>query len=221
MNLPRFLWVPFELGRPFGTPNEPDFQRRVLHAALSLLERESGPTVLADFPDDAPATHDEIVWACPVSFTPDTGAEKDLPGAARAEMARLAAWAELAPAPRPNSAMTLDDMITLLAEVTENGSAGAPTGDRPLLESLRLAADDLRTWYLHAALQQPGSADSAARTDWFWRETAMGRLLGALAARLRDDPDPALRAFAERAVVPRDHWAIVPESPSRTGGSDE
>jgi len=53
MKLPRFLWVPFELGRPFGAPSEPDFQRRVLHEALLLLERSDGPVVLEDFPDDA------------------------------------------------------------------------------------------------------------------------------------------------------------------------
>ena len=40
MQLPRFLWVPFELGRPFGAPNEPDFQRCVLRTALELLERK-------------------------------------------------------------------------------------------------------------------------------------------------------------------------------------
>ena len=36
---PRALWVPFMLGRPFGAPGEPPFQRRVLRARLSLLER--------------------------------------------------------------------------------------------------------------------------------------------------------------------------------------
>ena len=39
MKPPRALAVPFELGRPFGAPNEPDFQRRVLRAVLDLLER--------------------------------------------------------------------------------------------------------------------------------------------------------------------------------------
>ena len=32
---PRALWVPFELGRPLGAPDEPDFQKRVLRAALA------------------------------------------------------------------------------------------------------------------------------------------------------------------------------------------
>ena len=37
MNPPRALWVPFILGRPFGVPNDPAFQRRVLLAVLGLL----------------------------------------------------------------------------------------------------------------------------------------------------------------------------------------
>ena len=32
---PRALWVPFMLGRPFGAPNDPDFQRRVLRHLLA------------------------------------------------------------------------------------------------------------------------------------------------------------------------------------------
>ena len=71
MRLPRFLWVPFELGRPFGAPHKPDFQRRVLREALELLEHSDGPVVLADFADDAPVTDDEMVWACPISFAPE------------------------------------------------------------------------------------------------------------------------------------------------------
>ena len=50
---PRALWVPFMLGRPFGAPNAPDFQRKVLRALLSLFERPAGP-VIEDFPEEAP-----------------------------------------------------------------------------------------------------------------------------------------------------------------------
>ncbi|MCH7711818.1 MAG: hypothetical protein IH903_09315, partial [Proteobacteria bacterium] len=37
---PRALWVPFELGRPFGAPDDSGFQKRVLLGALELLEAE-------------------------------------------------------------------------------------------------------------------------------------------------------------------------------------
>lgn len=40
---PRALWVPFELGRPLGQPNDSEFQMRVLRACLGLLDADSGP----------------------------------------------------------------------------------------------------------------------------------------------------------------------------------
>ena len=71
---PRALWVPFELGRPLGAPDAPDFQREVLRAALALLERPAGP-VIEDYPHEAPlasATADG--WACPVALpAPELG----------------------------------------------------------------------------------------------------------------------------------------------------
>ena len=45
---PRALWVPFELGRPLGLPDDSELQTRVLMAALRLLEAGDGP-VLEDF----------------------------------------------------------------------------------------------------------------------------------------------------------------------------
>ena len=45
---------------------------------------------------------------------------------------------------------------------------------------------------------------------------------GALAARLLESDDPTLRLFADRGIVPRDHWAIVPErAPDLTGDPDD
>ena len=49
---PRALWVPFIMGRPLGVPKDAAFQRRVLLAALNLLESASGPVVV-DYPEDA------------------------------------------------------------------------------------------------------------------------------------------------------------------------
>ena len=43
---PRALWVPFELGRPLGVPNDPAFQTRVLQAVLDLVRAESGPVLV-------------------------------------------------------------------------------------------------------------------------------------------------------------------------------
>lgn len=211
MRLPRFLWVPFELGRPFGAPHEPDFQRRVLHDALALVERTDGPIVLADFPDDAPSGDHETVWACPISFAAPETDEPDLVRATRAELRQLAPWAEVVPAPIANSGLDHDAMIDLLAVAAE-GKASA-------LEDIRLAADDLRTWYLHATAQQPGRASSSDRNTWLWRETALAHLLGCVVARLLDNPDPTVRLFAERGLVPRDHFELLVR-PNQNGATD-
>ncbi len=45
---PRSLFVPFPMGFPLGEPNNPELQRRVIAAALALLERNDVP-LLAEF----------------------------------------------------------------------------------------------------------------------------------------------------------------------------
>ena len=214
MQLPRFLWVPFELGRPFGAPRERDFQRHVLHEALALLERVDGPVVLADFPDDAPIGHDETAWSCPVSFARAAPDEPGLVARVRSEISQLSPWAELGTPLTPNSGLRLDDMIDHLSVITER-SAEDPVD----VEALRLVADDVRTWYLHAVVQQPGRSSSADRNLWFWRDTAVAHLLGRVAAALHDHPDPMVRVFAERGLVPRDHWDDLVPVPSLPNSS--
>jgi hypothetical protein len=46
---PRALWVPFPHGYPFGAPNDPALQRRVVEAALRLFESVGPPPVLEDY----------------------------------------------------------------------------------------------------------------------------------------------------------------------------
>lgn len=49
MSPPRALWVPFKHGYPLGEPNNPELQKRVMRAALKLLELEGPGPVLRDF----------------------------------------------------------------------------------------------------------------------------------------------------------------------------
>ena len=160
-----------------------------------------GRALPEDFPDDAPAGDDEIVWACPISFAAQDRDEPDLVRATRQELAQLAPWAEQRPAPVPNSALSPNAIVDLLAATDE--------GEHAPVQDIRLAADDLRTWYLHAAVQQPGRATSQERNTWFWRDTALAQLLGRVTARLLEDPDPIVRMFADRGLVPRDHFDVL------------
>ncbi len=218
MQLPRFLWVPFDLGRPFGAPNEPDFQRRVLRTALELLERDDGPVVLADFPDDAPVYEpgdgEEASWSCPVAFHPIPGERPELVAATLAEMERLAPWHELyvqrrAAAAPAASGLAGEQLVTSLGGVAGGGDAPDAPTELPLHEWIRLGCEDLRTWYLEAARGQPGRGSPAELRDWFWRGTAAARLIGSVASALLDRPDPILRMLAGRGLVPREYFPVL------------
>ncbi len=225
MRLPRFLWVPFELGRPFGAPHEPDLQRRVLRASLELLERPDGPVVLEDFPEDAPFETHEAVWSCPVSFAPRASDDSHLVQQTIAELRRLAPWTERADGvvdvEDSNSGLDLDAMVRCLGRIADGLDVDVVADGRPLVEITRLVCDDLHTWYLGVARRQPGRATSTVIDNWFWTQTALARLIGAVAARLLDHHDPGVRLFAARAIVPRAHQAeLISQTPPTAGDVD-
>jgi hypothetical protein len=218
MQLPRFLWVPFELGRPFGAPNEPAFQRRVLRSALELLERKDGPVVLEDFPDDAPAftpsEEEEGSWACPIAFHPPAEERPELVTATLEEMERLAPWHELYVERRGSAApgasgLGRDQVARLLGELADGNEAPEAETENPIQEWLRLGCDDLRTWYLEAAQGQPERGSPTELRDWFWRETAAARLIGSAATALLTHPNRMLQFLGGRALVPREYFPIL------------
>src|SRR6202035_4955797 len=61
----RALWVPFELGRPFGPPSDAAFQKRVRLPAVRLLERERGPVIIEDSPEADPRERPDPAWRPP------------------------------------------------------------------------------------------------------------------------------------------------------------
>jgi hypothetical protein len=76
INPPRALWVPFDLGRPLGAPDEAEFQNKVLLSALGLLEASDRPIIM-DFPEDAPVSESGFSpAACPVNFALRLGKAK-------------------------------------------------------------------------------------------------------------------------------------------------
>lgn len=217
MQLPRFLWVPFELGRPFGAPNAPDFQRRVLRTALELLERPNGPVVLEDFPDDAPEvalSEAEESWACPIAFHSPSQEHPELVAATLEEMERLAPWHEFYLAKRGASApaasgLARERVVTLLGELSAGAEAPEAETELPLQEWIRLGCDDLRTWYLEAAQGQPGRGSPRELQDWFWRDTAAARLIGSAATALLTHPNRILQFLGGRGLVPREYFPVL------------
>jgi hypothetical protein len=213
---PRALWVPFELGRPLGAPENPGFQRRVLLAALELLDASRGP-ILADFPDEAPdgAAGSEAGmegWSCPVSFTSAIKQETDLErlrSAFKREVAELRPWYDLS-LERRDRTVVVDFGPDSASELLDSFAAGEkpriPKAELSLATAIRLAAQDLKAFYFEAATARPGSASpaSGAFNKWFWQETAAGQILKAVKQKCLEESDKSLRKTGALLLVPLD-----------------
>jgi len=205
---PRALWAPFMLGRPFGAPNEPDFQRRVLRALLSLFERSPGP-VLEDFPEDAPATDAPTeAFACPVSFAAAGAKDGDLAEAMRDEIAQLAPWYDLAVRRRGRttvgiSGLSLEDAANHAAAFLDGAARPDAVPGIPAGVALKRACDDLKAYYYEAAAAQPGNLSPRAIDNWFWRETAAAGVFLAIREICQHSMDDSLKPLGTLGLIPR------------------
>ena len=207
---PRALWVPFELGRPLGLPNDPAFQKRVLRAALHLLDSPSGP-ILNDFPEDVPGPADLTGWACPIDLSEAKAEIQSETGPASGlvkEIAFLRPWYDMAIEKRGRttvgaSRMDIQEVARFLAAFLHDESTPSPRADLTVGEALKLGSEDLKAFYLEAASSQPGKSSSAQLADWFWGETLAGKLLLALRSVCLKSSDPSIKILGTLLLVPR------------------
>lgn len=210
---PRALWVPFMLGRPFGVPDDAGFQRRVLLAALQLLDAPSGP-ILREFPDDAPDSagdEERDGEACPVNFSrprPIAEGQHALGQALAEEIAQLRPWHDLAMRRRGGGTSGLSGLAPEQAGAFLVAFLGnsAPANYRPeqaLGVSLKHACDDLRAFYEDAAGAQPGRLSAAELEHWYYFGTVAGEVLRKLRRVCLNSGDRSVRLFAELTLLPR------------------
>jgi hypothetical protein len=211
MTPPRALWVPFELGRPLGAPNNAAFQTKVLSAALALLERTDSP-LIEDFLEDAPSgagSAEDDNWVCPVSFPVPAGEETML-SALKREIAGLQPWYALGLEWRGRttfgiSGLEMDAIGEFLAGFAENGlDQPNPLPELPIAEAFKRANDDLQAFFQEAATAQPGHGGTHADVlDWFWGQTHGGKVLLACRDAARETDDARLRFMVNGLMVPR------------------
>lgn len=211
---PRALWVPFDLGRPLGVPGDADFQRRVLVAALNLLERSSGP-VLEDFPDEAPAVDSSAepeAWACPVSFAHDEATKGDGESPLdflQREIRELRPWYDLGLERKERTSVayfTPEDACRFLGGLLHGETPPLPEGLSSTAVALRLAAQDLKAFYFEAVASKPGhrAPNGQQFNKWFWQQTAAGEVLKRIKELCADSPDKEMRFAAKLFLVPVD-----------------
>lgn len=207
---PRALWVPFELGRPLGAPDDPVFQRRVLMATLELLLSDDGPVLRAEFTDQAPGGAPLLGWNCPVVVPPvrEPGADRE---AARrgleAELGAVRPHYERARAARGRttvgvSGLAMEAIPAYVAGFLGPEPPSSPRTDLSAMLTLRFALDDLRAYYTEAAAPDRALPSSRQLADWFWDQTLAGRVIRAVRLRGLESDDAEVVAIAKGALVP-------------------
>lgn len=214
---PRALWVPFDLGRPLGVPNDPPFQKRVLLATLKLLETPDGPR-LEDFPEDAPTSPDEITMlSCPVNFVQKRiapGETEQLHTAFNREIISMRPWYDIAVKKRGRttvgvSGINLEAIGDFIYSFLKGVEPENPRDDIPLAYTLKFAVDDLKAYYFEGITAQPGqeSVSSQVLADWFWEETVAGKVLLTVKEVGNKNEDDVIRMVTDRLVVPA--WKVA------------
>ena len=208
---PRALWTTSQLGRPLGEPGDVAFQRRVVMAALALLERTDGPVILEDFTEDPPSWLDAPGWRGP-ALTETSGPPKGPEAWAEAFGAELNTLLPLWRTAQARFGRTTVGLSFQAPAAWPRFATRFLAGELPVVPeldtpalALRMLADDIKALYGEAA-QAEGPAPSAHQVDtWFWRQTVAGQLLLALRTAAMVSENNALKTVGGRFFVPA-YW---------------
>ncbi|MGE3913110.1 MAG: hypothetical protein AB7K36_27375 [Chloroflexota bacterium] len=200
---PRALVVRFPYGVPLGRPNDPDFQHRVMRAAWDLLERPSGP-VLEEFAEEIPGSG----VAAPGRDMPTPVVDRSADVAFEVTTLRpyYRAFVESqggrtmvgltgVPADRFRGLVRL-----LEAYVRGDPDLPAWPGQFSRAQYLRLAADDLKAFYIEARLGQRPDSSGEELQDWLWTETALAGLLRRVRDAMLEHETPTEAALGNGVV---------------------
>ena len=205
--------MPFQLGHPLGAPDDPTFQRKVLISVLELLEAPAGP-VLQDFPEDEPENEEITVLSCPVNYSRtklEDGTTDPLLSSFRREMTAMRPWYDMAVNKRQRttvgvSGISLEKLPDFLYAFVKGEEPANPRQDLSLAYTLKLAAEDLKAYYIEGVTSQPGQANASSQLlqDWFWDETVAGKVLLAIKKTCESSPDKMLNMMGAHFIVPGD-----------------
>lgn len=196
MRPPRALWVPFELGRPFGAPADTGLQTRVLRAALALLDKPGIGPVLEDFFEEAPHPRGEQEWEFPFELDETN---------VLAEAASIRPFWEQT---RDRHARTTVGISGLSPEVAieyieryhSSEPLLSPKG-MATVSRARFAIDDIKAFYLEAGTVNEGHPSSHQLHEWFWEQTLAGAMIRDFQERARISEDKNLKLI-ESSLVP-------------------
>ena len=179
---------------------------------LSLLELPKGP-VLQDYPVDASdVSGTGAQLACPVNFEirqVDSTPTDTLLTSFEREILTMQTWYDLAsdsPSHGPHGASRLEvfQIKQLFADFIQNKTLPQPAEDCSLADQLRLAAEDLKTYYFTAISAQPGQPTEASQlANWFWGETYAAVCINEVRKRCLQYETKDMQLAGKLLLVPR------------------
>jgi hypothetical protein len=205
---PRALWVPFELGRPFGPPGDHAFQKRAILAALRLVERADGPVIIEDFSDDDPRAQPDPGWCRPFDHAAIAGGPEELIARGlESEIELLRGQHDRWITQRGRTTLGLSGLAVaecarLVVGQLRGEVLASPREEFSPPLMLRFAVDDLKAYYLEAAAAGAAKPSSRQLGDWFWDQTAAGAALHAIRAACLASADERLKLIADSFMVP-------------------
>lgn len=196
---PRALFVPFPYGYPLGKPNDPEFQHRVIGAALDLLRFPEGP-VLEDFPDEAGPS--AILQASMVQTSQDP-IKEDAANEVTALRPFYERWVEDGHGRTAVGRSGIPQRrFRGMVRFMQSYAGGQETDmkerpeDVPLPQFMRHCVDDLKAFFYEARMAQRPNVSEPELQTWFWGETATGRLVADIAQHMKSTGDEGLQNIA-------------------------
>jgi len=206
---PRSLFVPFELGRPLGPPNNHVLQRKALEQALGLLEYDDGSSLISDFDQNNDGTKPDENWLPPATgfSNLDMSDVTDLAQRLKNEIETLAPNYTLSVKTRGRSPvgiakLTIDEIAKHILSFLDGPHELSPREDLSAAMVLRFSVDDLKAFYA-ASASHGGSPSSLQLGNWFWRDTVAGQILISLRAAAMDHSDKRFNIVGSKFLVPR------------------
>tara|TARA_B100000029_G_scaffold508388_1_gene595146 strand:- start:8078 stop:8758 length:681 start_codon:yes stop_codon:yes gene_type:complete len=189
---PRVLWVPFPYGYALGRPNSPKQQTDVIRAALTLLNSVHIP-IIEEYSENSDLPTQLVQSSMTEKVVRKGKSAADEITALRGYYER---WIQenngrtlvgLSGVPQRQFRGLVRFMEAYLEDLS-NSYEKIPPG-MEVGRFLRLAADDLKAFYIEARFcQRPEHTDNDLH-NWFWGETSMGELLTKVAKKLESSGD--------------------------------
>ncbi len=180
---------------------------------MNLFERVDGPVIIDDFKEDAPVSDDDVeVLSCPVSFD---DAEHNTPDNLKTRFIReiqaMYPWYEIALRKRGRttvggSCIAISALGEFLYSFVDGNIPKNPRDDVDISVSLKLAAEDLKSYYVEGVTAQPGQEglSSKALKEWFWANTTAGKVLLELIKACSKMQSEPIRMTASYFIAPMD-----------------